>query len=1173
MSLTKSVQVNTLYTRSINLERDGEYAHVAYPYVPTSRAVHTLARMAEAMHSGIAPRAWALVGPYGSGKSAFGLFVAQLLSASGEVASRHAHEVLRSADPSLSKTIDARLKGTTGYLTILVSGAPEPFAKRLLHSLAISATEYWRKRKGRAPSVVGQLRLSAASHEAPSVSELLDLLRRLQQAVAKAGGAGLLVVIDELGKFLEFEARHRRGGDTFLLQVLAEQACAADPAPMHLMVLMHQGFEFYAKGFGGQLRDEWRKVQGRFESVPFVETTEQALRIVRQVISLRLSDSQRRRVAQEVMGSVALLDEIGALPAGLDAKSAADTFTDCFPLHPVSLLVLPALCQRIAQSERTLFGYLGSGEPFGFIERLATRNFEPKSPLPWIKPHEIYEYFVQTQPGLMTDSATHRRWAEVSTAVERLGDAPAEEVALLKTIGLLNIIGTQGGLKASPALLSVILGATSERALKQLLGALQSKSLVTYRRYGGEYRVWQGSDFDIDAAVQLERDQLASLSTDDLINQRRPLEPTVARRHSIETGTLRYFNGRFCGAPTAGDLNAETPTLLYCLAESDEQVERIRLVLGSAKNAKVVAAILPEGDGIRDALLTTMALERVAISRGELANDPVAKREFEDRLALSREIEDDVISSIVEQPEKAEWFWAGEPINIVAKRDVQEALSEALDSIYCASPVLRNELINRDKPSSTAVAARNKLLSAMFEHPDQADLAIDKFPAEKAMYRALLRATGLHACRDGRWGFGPPAAKVVGETRIRPTWAAIAEFLRTAEASSRALSDLLVKLSAEPYGIKQGVLPVLVGAMCLAYRDEIFLFEEGRFVPFVGVEVIERAMKNPQAFGVQKFALGTSAQELLRRYAEAISGETEGPVNVVSVVKPLARLMATLPDYTKRTRSSVSNDAVTVRELFFSAKSPADLLLRAIPEALGFKPLAEGHGDSEMLDAFERKFQAAVVDLRVAYHGLLHELEGMLRRAFAIEGGIDLFELRTRLRGRTAGLDQYTIDVQGLRAFIGRLTDPFGDEKQWLISLGSFLGRKPPEKWSDDDRLAVQHRLADYAARLRELERLRIAFEEKALPDSDELDVLLVRTVVRSEGEREALVTLDAKKRASIQTYRRETLLLLEGLDPELRLVLLATLLREEVGDSAPNCQEGPLTSGRKVAVGSEGNK
>ena len=89
---------------------------------------------------------------------------------------------------------------------------------------------------------------------------------------------------------------------------------------------------------------------------------------------------------------------------------------------------------------------------------------------------------------------------EVVTATERLGDAPEHQEQLLKSIGLLNIIGAQGGFKASKDL--VDLCADPPGSAPSITRQLMDKSVLQYRKFSGEYRVWEGSDFDLEAAVQ-----------------------------------------------------------------------------------------------------------------------------------------------------------------------------------------------------------------------------------------------------------------------------------------------------------------------------------------------------------------------------------------------------------------------------------------------------------------------------------------------------------------------------------------------------------------------------------------------------------------------------------------------------------------------------------------------
>ena len=88
------IQVNTHYTRSINLDRDSNSLSVVKTYIPTSRSIQTLEHMSEAFEASETPRSWSIVGPYGSGKSAFAVFLANLLGHPKEDTSIVAHKIL-----------------------------------------------------------------------------------------------------------------------------------------------------------------------------------------------------------------------------------------------------------------------------------------------------------------------------------------------------------------------------------------------------------------------------------------------------------------------------------------------------------------------------------------------------------------------------------------------------------------------------------------------------------------------------------------------------------------------------------------------------------------------------------------------------------------------------------------------------------------------------------------------------------------------------------------------------------------------------------------------------------------------------------------------------------------------------------------------------------------------
>src|SRR4051794_6802587 len=88
------------HTRSISLERDLHDDRVINSYLLTPNSIGAIRQIANDMVSGNAQRAWKIVGPYGSGKSALGVMLAQLMA--GPEAHGPAATSLRAVSPNIA---------------------------------------------------------------------------------------------------------------------------------------------------------------------------------------------------------------------------------------------------------------------------------------------------------------------------------------------------------------------------------------------------------------------------------------------------------------------------------------------------------------------------------------------------------------------------------------------------------------------------------------------------------------------------------------------------------------------------------------------------------------------------------------------------------------------------------------------------------------------------------------------------------------------------------------------------------------------------------------------------------------------------------------------------------------------------------------------------------------
>jgi hypothetical protein len=184
---------------------------------------------------------------------------------------------------------------STGLCSILVSGAPEPILGALLKACCRDLRRCCSGSRRRALKKLEAFRDRFEAGQDVSPSDVITTISELALDLQTAGQAqGVLVVIDELGKFMEYAARDPERGDIFVLQQLAEATARAASPSLFVITVLHQSFERYAADLRPTLRDEWSKVQDRFEDVNFQERAEQILDLLATAIQPQKHPAQKR---------------------------------------------------------------------------------------------------------------------------------------------------------------------------------------------------------------------------------------------------------------------------------------------------------------------------------------------------------------------------------------------------------------------------------------------------------------------------------------------------------------------------------------------------------------------------------------------------------------------------------------------------------------------------------------------------------------------------------------------------------------------------------------------------------------------------------------------------------------------------------------------------------------
>lgn len=1105
--LSDCITIRGRFHRSVSLSKDWQRGVDLSEYVVTPTIKEIARRIVDELEHPDGARAWSITGPYGSGKSAFGLFLADLLAS--RKSSHPESQILRKGRKVLRKA----------FIPVLVIAERGPLVPGLIRGLAEGFRTV-------APSFSRRL-LALQQEGGPSGARLSEIVVQAAEAAYEKGHGGLLLVIDELGKFLEFAASDQSQGDVYFLQQLAE-AASRSKAPLVLTTILHSAFSDYLPIGQEVRRAEWQKVQGRFQDVPFQLPTEQLLGLVGQAIERRVPSELLREwkaTVDDALESESLAEARRRLPS-------VDLLHECLPLHPAAALLLwPLFRSKVAQNERSLFAFLTSEEPYGFQEYLR-RNIWEGNGTPLFGVADLFDY-VANALGLAAFTGDHaRKWSLIDHALSRIPrDAPHVSRAVIKTIGLLSIYGPPVGLQASLDTIKKAIG--NADGLEDAIRQLEERSIIVFRRHVRGYSLWEGSDVDLETAFDEATRHVTDRDLAGRLKRTLSLRPIVARAHYIETGTLRFFDvdvvssdrtapEAYLARPATADgrvvflLGMGERVVTEAMGVARELTERTRqdlLLIGIPKSFA----------GLEESLRNLESWKWVSENVLELQGDPVARHEVQARLAHARERFERVAGRVfglpghLFEPSRSVWIHQGQQHTISSAAHFQRWLSKVCTKAFSQAPHLHNELLNRQQLSSAASAARRNLLARMLANTTESRLGIEGTPPEASMYESMLKAGGFHAKRGGALSFGPPRGD------WKPAWSAIDAFLREARDTRRPLAELFSLLKAPPYGLREGPLPVLLTAAIASRWHETALYEEGVFVPELRIEVLERLTRRPETFELQSHRLDRYQAQALDALNRVVRGEEDenrqakARRGLLPVVKSLVLFAAHLNPYVKHTARLGSPDVEAVRDHLLRAGDPRSLLFEELPAATGVS-IKNSEGATE----FAKKLERCLRVLTRTYPDLLDQLEKQIRQVFGLKGNTQ--EARSILQRKAASLEPYAVD-QKLQLFVREAARDHSD-RDWREVLARVVnGGLPPSHWKDSDVAGFQVRIQEIAGEFNRLEELVAERRQSGLAK-----VLRIGVLDGVHRESRAVISLD-------EDFEPDVLELAERLHATLRSV------------------------------------
>ncbi len=1079
-TVKKTKKIPNSFSPSVNIIRDADNA---LHYIPTTNAKQVFTQLINDYQTGI--RSFTIVGAYGIGKSAFLWAFEKNLN--------HKHYYFA----KLGNNIPVK-----EFEFLRLIGQYNSLKTEIATQLGINSKQF-------------------------TSEKLLSALDNHYKALAKKG-KGLIIVVDEFGKFLEYAAKNNPENELYFIQQLSEYVNDLKKNILFITTL-HQDFNGYSRGLTQAQQNEWDKVKGRLKEITFNEPVEQLLFLASERLS-QLGLGQKDKSFSKLFKGIEVAK----------AFPLKDYFSESFaekllPFDILSAAVLTLSLQKYGQNERSLFSFIESNDHLGIRAFNASQS-------PYYNLANLYDYLVYNFHSLLTTKFNphYTQWAAMRIAIERAEGLLNEEVTaalkLVKTIGLLNIFATAASRINRKFLTEYGKFSLGIKQPERIIEQLVTFKIIRFVNHSDKFILFEGTDVDIELAINDAGNLIERVvNTAHHLNKYFDFPYLTAKATHYEKGTPRLFAFRLSEEPWMQAPENEVDGVINLIFSETLKSADIKSV--SQHNGEAILyGFYKNTEEIRNLLFEIEKIEKVKEIHN---NDKVAIRELNAILQHQVKLLNHYVLANIYAGNKSSivWYFNGQQQTIHNERSFNELLSIICNQVYSSTPIYKNEMVNKTKLSGALSTAKKNFLKNLTDNWNIADIGFDdtKFPPEKTVYLSLLKETGIHKPQGIGYVLAEPTDK-----SFDPLWTACIDFLVEARTGRRNLQELADILQAKPFKLKKGFVDFWIPTFLFCKRDDFALFQEGRYIPTLSADTLDLVSRTPGDYEVKAFDIAGVKLSIFNSYRTMLSqAEQDKATNSIFIetIRPFLVFYKDLPDYAKHTRS-LDKKTLALREAIATAKDPEETFFEHFPKAMGFSMMELQQNPSE-LESFIAQLQQSIRDIRNCYSDLLDSFELFIQDELI--GSSEPFPAyKTSLQQRFKQVKKHLLQ-QSQRVFVQRVNSELDDRDSWLNAIAQSAIGKALNVITDSDKKILFYRIKDMVHELDNLSEISDINEEKEFAFKFEVTSFV-------QGLQRNLIRLPKTKTKAYEQLQIKVKSQL-GSDKQLNIATLAKLLEELLRD------------------------
>lgn len=642
-------------------------------------------------------------------------------------------------------------------------------------------------------------------------TDIIKYYKDVNYKISQLGYTGILVVFDEFSKFLEYVGNESMMRDLKILQDFAELASRTNSKEQIIFsCITHKAFNSYLKNLRDSKTNAFKTVEGRFKELYFNRSMEQNFEIIEQTIkkNSKFNTYINKYLADNRAFYRELKDEFNFCRI----NNVEDIlFKGCFPLNPATVFAVVNLSEKVAQNERTLFTFLTDDDVYSFKYYINNNNTESL-----FNVDRIYDYFYNILKK-ENNELIKEIWIKAENAISKTTDVI--EINILKVLAIIYMINDFENYSPVNSTIRLSL-ALDEKEFSEKLEGLLERGLIKRRKTNKLLEFSTAYNKEVLEDIKaIQQNKFNNINYSQSLEKIYNLGYELPRRYNQNYKITRFFKEIFI---TEFELNNLRTFRLHF-----EKYQSDGLVLNLLRESKNIENVIENFNRINDEKVVLRIPNSIINSE---VIDAVKEMEAVNYYKNSEKQENDIIRELnmIEEEDleliqnEIEKDFADNNSYILYNNitdnssNINAVISEICERIYSESPIINNEMINKQKISAPIVKARDIVIDCIINR--NKNMITSQTSAEATIYKAIVDKKN--------------------NADIKKVIKIIENYIKQSEKNGKiSFENIYRKLKNEPYNIRDGIIPVFIALALENYSNNAILYYKNREIELISANI------------------------------------------------------------------------------------------------------------------------------------------------------------------------------------------------------------------------------------------------------------------------------------------------------------------------------------------------